>query len=97
MEIIEETASRKELSYHGIFVIIDAHSHVKHYAGMVEAIDDLNFLDKMANMPIPKALLFQVLFNSYLLSQPASQKHLPVASLSDGLDDLNLILGNEEC
>ena len=48
-------------------------------------------------MPIPKALLLQVFFNSYFLSQPASQKDLPIASLSYGLYDFNLIFGNEEC
>jgi hypothetical protein len=57
VKVVEEAASRKELSYHGILVIIDAHSHVKHYTRMVKAINYLNFLNKMANMPIPKALL----------------------------------------
>lgn len=97
MKVIKETASRQKLGYHGILIIIDAHSHVKHYARMVKAINNLHFLNKMTNVPIPKPLLFQVLFDCYLLSQPASQEHLPIASLSDGLDDFNLVFRNEEC
>lgn len=63
---------------------------------MVQPIDDLDLLDEMANMPITKTLLLQVLLHCDLLPEPSAQEHLTVPSSADRLDNLDLVLWDEK-
>jgi hypothetical protein len=50
----------------------------------------------MANMPITKTLLLQVLLHCDLLPEPSAQEHLTVTSSADRLDNLDLVLWDEK-
>ena len=47
-------------------------------------------------MPIPKPLFLQIFLDCDVLAEPASQEDLPIASFTNGLDNLDLVFGDEE-
>ncbi len=63
---------------------------------MIEPINDLDLLDKMANMPIPKTLLLEIFLHSHFLSQPSSQEYLTISTSTNRLDNLNLVLRDQK-
>ena len=50
----------------------------------------------MCDVLVPEPSLFYVFFDRYLLPEQFAEKDLPVASLADRLDYLNLLFADEE-
>ena len=96
MQVVKQTASRQEFGDHIVLIIINAHSHVKDNAWMEKFIYYLDLFNKMADMLISKPFLFQVLFDCNLLTQPFTKINLTITTLSNWLDNFDLLLWNEE-
>lgn len=96
MKIIEKTTSRKELCYHCVLVVIDAHTHIEHNARMMQFIYNLDLLNEMSNMFVTKTSLFYVFFNSHLLAIEFTQEDLSVATFAYRLNNLDLIFAYQE-
>ena len=72
VEVVEETAVWKELGYHSVLVIVDAHSHIENDWGMEESADELHLLDEVANVSIPQSFLFDVSLNELMFTLTAT-------------------------
>lgn len=96
VQVIEQTSPREEFRYHDVFVVVDAHAHVQHYARVKQLVYHLYLLDEVTHVPVSEPLLLCVLLYRHVLAQPSAQVNLPVAALSDGFYDLDLLLRDKE-
>ena len=79
VKVIEEAAVSKELSHHGILVVLDAHPHVEDDRRMQQFVDKLNLLNKMPNVPVPEPFFFDVFLHRCTITLTATSwpSHLP--------------------